>query len=347
MSEDPFGIQLKNEPGYWQNVGNSVPVLGNTLKMYEAGKGASEDGATAGEISSVTAEATGLIASCAETGLGIAADPVGWLVGQGLNFLLAVVTPLQDALHYVTGDGPALSAAAESFTNIGRGLETFAQQFDEEVHSSLSGWKGDASMAAAERLGEFAGGIRGTADRAGDIATLLQISSMVMTVIEDFIKALLTELITWLIMIWIPALAAAAPSFGASTAAAGTATAAKGAATAARTTQQVSRLQRLLKKFEPLLEKLKQLLNKSKDLVAKLGQTKYATKLADERFLPRIRQAVTGELGAQVGLPGEPGQPPRISKPLATLENARKAGEYAATGDGQSVEESEENLRSL
>jgi hypothetical protein len=58
-------------------------------------------------------------------------------------------------------------------------------------------------------------------------------------VIEEFIKALVTEFITWLIMIWIPALAAAVPTCGGSTAAAGAATGIRGAQTGARATGQI------------------------------------------------------------------------------------------------------------
>lgn len=344
---DPLGsIQLKEEDSTGKALLNAVPVLGNGVKAFEAAAAADQDGSRSlTEQSGVTAEATGFVQSCMDVA-GVVSDPIGWLVGQGLNFLLAVCAPLQDAIHFVSGDGPALAAAAESFNNIGRGLEQFAQQFADEATASLAQWEGEASQTAGEKLGEFAGGIRGTAGKAGDIAGLLQISSMVMTVVEDFIKALLTELITWLIMIWIPALAAAIPSFGASTAAAGAATGVRAGMTATRATRQVSKLQKLLDMIKTLIEKLKLVLNKTKDVIAKMKNSGIAG-MADRRnagFGKSMLDAATGEAKAQVGMPGQPGDAPRPGKPVGHAENARKAGEYAATGDDQSVQETSEKL---
>jgi hypothetical protein len=118
---------------------------------------------------------------------------------------LSIVQPLQDAIRFVSGDGPALANAAGNFGNIGTGLQDYAQKFVEDAIQSLSQWDGPAAEAAATKLAQFSKGIDGIAGQAGDIAQLLQISSMVMTVIEEFIKALVTEFMTWLIMIWIPA----------------------------------------------------------------------------------------------------------------------------------------------
>ncbi|KAA9162994.1 hypothetical protein FPZ12_010440 [Amycolatopsis acidicola] len=192
----------------------------------------------------------------------IATDPIGWLVGQGLNFLMSVVQPLQDAIHFVSGDGPALSKAAENFGSIATGLQQYSQKFIQEAQASLANWDGDAADAAAAKLARFSQGINGIAGQSGDIAQLLQISSMVMTVIEEFIKAILTELITWLIMIWIPALAAAVPTCGGSTAAAGT-------ATGVRTVQTGSKVSKYVQKLKELLDTIKNFLVKLKDFFGK------------------------------------------------------------------------------
>lgn len=236
---------------------SKVPVLGDATNMFVKVSEVTADGAlSSGDLGTITASAAGFVSSC--TGVAdIAADPLGWLIGQGLDFLISIVQPLQDAIHWVSGDGPALSQAAQNFASIGTGIQSFADKFAQESVESLAKWDGDAAEAAAAKLGEFGSGIKGIAGQAGEIAQLLEISSMVMVVIEEFIKALLTEFITWLIMIWIPALAAAIPSAGASTAAAGTATGVKAASTGAKATKQVSKLQKLLTMLQELLAKLK------------------------------------------------------------------------------------------
>ncbi|WP_336161845.1 hypothetical protein [Amycolatopsis sp. VC5-11] len=349
---DPLGkIEIKPEDGTGKKIVNALPVVGGAVRIYDAGTSdAIKAGDTATGLSGVVSETTNFVQSCAETAMSISSDPIGWLVGQGLNFLLAVCDPLQDAIHFVSGDGPALSKAAENFTAIGRGLEQFAHQFSEQAKSSLSQWEGGAAETAAEKLAKFSTGITGTADQAGDIATMLQVCSMAMTVIEDFIKALLTELITWLIMIWIPALAAAVPSFGASTAAAGTATGVRAASTAGKATKQVSKLQKLLDMIKDLIARFQTFFKAAKDEVAKMAVEggKTTAKRAKDGFGKTVGGKLLDEARSQVGLrshdKNETDLPVKPGKPLGHLENARKAVEYATTGDGTSEDETKKDL---
>ncbi|ATE56244.1 hypothetical protein [Actinosynnema pretiosum] len=235
-----------------QKAAEAAPFYGNYLKTAEA---ASKTGEPGGD-QALTSEASALIQSVGASATSIAMDPLGWLIGQGLNFLISVVQPLEDAIHFVSGDGPALAQAAENFNAIGEGVAKLRESFDRDLSGKVQGWEGGAAEAAAERLGQFAGGVDGVAGHAGELAQLLQISSMVMTVVEDVIKAVLTELITWLIMIWIPALAAAIPTAGGSTAAAGAATGVRVAASAGRVARIVAKLRGFLTRIVDFLRRL-------------------------------------------------------------------------------------------
>ncbi|WP_020669235.1 hypothetical protein [Amycolatopsis nigrescens] len=344
----------------------AVPLVGGALKTFDAGKKLGEDGATGSEITNLASEGAGFVQSLGGAALGIATDPIGWLVGQGLGFLISICQPLEDAIHFVSGDGPALSQAAENFNAIGEGVGKLREKFEEDLKSSLQNWGGEASEAAGTKLGEFAKGIDGVAGQAGEVAQMLQTSSMIMTVIEDFIKALLTELITWLIMIWIPALAAAVPSFGASTAAAGTATAARAVSTGSRVTRTIAKLRKLLDKIMDFLRSLrgrlgnlrtgfKQALDNQKtlsqtaDLASAIGGKTPLTKFLGEggEFGKRAQGglgkslggAVTDTAAAQVGL--GTGANAGIDKPLRNIGNQQKANEYDKTGADQSKEETE------
>lgn len=257
---DPLGnIELESEDSFGTTVLDSLPMGGgDAVKLFKSGWDAASDGnVSAEELASLASDGADFVSSCAGLATELATDPIGTLVSQGLDFLLAVCQPLQDLLHMVTGDGPALSVAAENFGKIGEGIAAFGSTFADEAVAALSEWEGDAADAAAGKLAEFGQGIKAVAGEAGNIAQLLQVSSMVMTVIEEFIMALLTEFITWLIMIWIPALAAAYPTAGASTAAAATATGVRAVQTGTRASRQVSWLGRLLKKIKDVLAKLK------------------------------------------------------------------------------------------
>ncbi|MEU3651099.1 WXG100 family type VII secretion target [Lentzea sp. NPDC034063] len=242
-----------------QKAEENAPIWGNFVKAKEAAGKTGDTGGVAG----LTSEGSALVTSVVEFGQGMVTDPIGWLVGQGLNFLISVVQPLEDAIHFVSGDGPALQQAGENFGAIAQGISDLSTRFTEDLQSTVTTWGGSASEAAATKLGEFAQGIDGVAGQAGELAELLMMSSMVMQIIEDVIKAILSELITWLIMIWIPALAAAVPSCGASTAAAGAATGVRVASTASRVSRIVAKLRQLLTK---IMDFLRNLATKAKNL---------------------------------------------------------------------------------
>lgn len=268
MAEEPYyadkggenQIEIKvGEKTLGEKAQENAPIWGNFVKAKEAAGNTGETGGIAG----LSSEGSALVTSVVEFGQGMVTDPLGFLVGQGLNFLIAIVQPLEDAIHFVSGDGPALQQAGENFSAIAQGISDLSTRFTEDLQSTVTTWGGDASEAAATKLGEFAHGIDGVAGQAGELAELLLMSSMVMQVIEDVIKAILTEFITWLIMIWIPALAAAVPSCGASTAAAGAATGVRAATTVSRVSRIVAKLRQLLTK---IMDFLRNLATKAKNL---------------------------------------------------------------------------------
>ena len=367
MSDPLDSIEIEGEKSYGEKVAEAVPIGGDAYKLFAKGKEALDDGSLSfDEVRGVAAEGGSLVQSCMDV-TEVATDPIGWLVGQGLDFLLAICQPLQDAIQFVSGDGEALSTAADNFNAIGQGLSEFGQQFGEHAQQALSAWEGQAAETAADKLGQFAGGVNGVVGQAGNIAQLLQISSMVMTVIEEFIKGLLTELITWLIMIWIPALAAAIPSCGASTAAAGTATGVRAAQTGSRATRQVGKLQQLLNKIREVLQNLKSWMGNLRTNVSRVmdtkkmnaGLAKLEVSSAEEAghaasWSARLNNAEEGLVGERVtqgfgksvakNLEETYQDQVQMSKAPEYFDNVSKAVEYGDSGDDSSPEETKEKL---
>ncbi|MFD9895718.1 WXG100 family type VII secretion target [Amycolatopsis sp. NPDC059027] len=302
-SDDPntvAGINVDNAVKATPFLGQAVTVGKDAGAVFKAFGAPHPDGAdiTLG-LTTIATDTTGFIQSSSQAIVDIATDPLGWLIGQGLNFLISAVQPIQDAIHFVSGDGPALGIAAENFGAIAKGLQDLAKNFAEVAESSLAQWQGDAATAAKTSLGEFAHGVDGVAAKSGDLAQMLQLSSMLMTFVEELIKAILTELITWLVMIWVPAIAAAIPTAGASTAAAGTASEVKLATTSAKTTQKVSKLRKIL---QDVLEWLKK-------LMAKLKETRFGKALMEGKTAGKLKEAkeLTKGQGAMEKLFGEKG----------------------------------------
>ncbi|CAM2868901.1 hypothetical protein SAXI111661_05560 [Saccharomonospora xinjiangensis] len=366
---DPLGsIKVEGEDSYGKKLAESLPVVGDAVKAYNGYSDAKDDGdVTASELRGIATDGANFISSCSDVVSDFATDPIGWLVGQGLDFLISIIQPLQDLIHLASGDGPALSKASENFQNIAEGISGFADQFSEESRTALSEWNGGAAEAAAARFGDFTKGIRAVAGDAGNIAQLLKISSMVMTVIEEFIKALLTEFVTWLIMIWIPALAAAIPTAGASTAAAGAATGVRAAQTGSRAAKQVNWLRKLLDKIQELLSKLRSIIAKQGDgfrqamsnkrMRANLAKERVDSALADgtkASWRDRLNHAETGMVGervtdgfvrsmkeATIGFGEE-----QIAKPgiRSHVNDAKTAHEAGDVGEDQATEKTSRQL---
>jgi hypothetical protein len=161
----------------------------------------------------------------------------------------------------------------------------------------------DAGSAAKEALGDFSSGIRGIGSAAGSVAEVLQMWSMVMVVIEEVIKAIITELVSWLITIWLPALASSVISFGGSVAAAMTASIARAGSVLQKVTGYLGKFGKLLDTFMDFLaeysEKLEVFTRKLRVGVMP-GETKFGFGAVAQGFQPSNR-ALSTMFGSSVG----------------------------------------------
>ncbi len=367
--DDSFGKNALDAAKKVPVAGKGVTTITNAYDKISTAQGPGDIAAAGGQL---VADGAGFIAGAGADLASFVLDPVGWLVGNGLNILVELIQPLQDALHFVTGDGPALKAAAGNFVNIGKGFVTLADDFVKTGDDSLKDWVGDAGDAARNALADFAVGIKGIGSSAGTVAETLQMWSMVMTVIEEVVKSIISELVTWAIYIWLPALAASVVSLGSSVAAAMTATIAKAASAMGKITKHLGKLGKLLDKFMGFLLKW------TDDLVK---QGSKLTKAGKVGMTPGQEKAIVGAVakgtGTQAGtfghaakdvLAGVPGQvfkqtvgvnPKDLAKGTAyqgkavvdvggkmvgTTKDIRTAQDAGDIGGGRSTEETRENL---
>ncbi|MGW4397535.1 hypothetical protein ACWEHA_19810 [Amycolatopsis nivea] len=256
------GVKIKHEDGFGHDaleaakktpfVGKGVNTISGAIDNYGDAKSFGDFASASGQL---VQDGAGFVAGAAVDLASFALDPVGWLVSNGLNMLIELIQPLQDALHFVTGDGPALKEASGNFVEIGKGFVTLADNFVKEGDEALKDWQGEGGDAAKKALAQFSEGIKGIGSSAGAVAETLQMWSMVMTVIEEVVKALISELVSWLIYLWLPALAASVVSLGSSVAAAMTASVARVASTVSRVTSHLGKLGQLIEKFLTFLAK--------------------------------------------------------------------------------------------
>ncbi|WP_116204568.1 hypothetical protein [Amycolatopsis circi] len=358
--------QAKEATTHTPVIGKGVSTISNAYDKFSKADSVGDIAAASGQL---LQDGTGFVAGATMDMASFALDPVGWLVSNGLNMLLDLIQPLNDALHFVTGDGPALEKAAGDFVAIGTGFVKLADDFVKTGDEALKDWEGEGGEAAKKALAEFAQGINGIGSAAGSVSDTLKMWSMVMTVIEEVVKAIISELVSWLIYIWLPALAASIVSLGSSVAGAMAASVAKAASALSKITKHLGKLGKLLDKFMGFLMKW------SDDLVK---QGSKLTKAGKVGMTPGQEKAITGAFAKGVNAQGAAYSqaakdvftsvprkffdetvkattgvaPGDLSKGSAyTTKSAYKATDKAITnlkgdhpGNGQSVEETKDDL---
>lgn len=256
------GVQVNEHDQLLHGLENTAVIgqgvkFGKSIAEYEKEQGEPQDiGDLATMGVSLLDDGAKLVAGCAMDAVSFFMDPLSFLVNAGLDLLLTLFQPLQDALHFVTGDGPSLGTAADNFAQVGEGFVALADDWVATGDKGLAQWQEDAGEAARKAMADFGIGIRGIGSMSGSVADTLRMWSMVMVVIEETIKAIISELVSWAIMIWLPALAASVMSLGTSVAAAMSATIGKVASAFTKVTKHLGKLGQLLDKFMQFLVKL-------------------------------------------------------------------------------------------
>jgi uncharacterized protein YukE len=194
-------------------------------------------------------------------GSGLAAflgDPVNALINAGLSALLDFVAPVKQLVDLVTGDPDAINAAAGAFATLADKIQQLAADYDAALSAGLAGWYGTAAAGAATTLAAFHQGILGTAFAAGSVATVLQISGLLMTAAESVVKGVLSDLIEWLLVTWLAAQVAAPVTAGASEAAAAVGTEVEAAVAEAEGAEKVAQTETLLSRISGILARIRE-----------------------------------------------------------------------------------------
>ena len=236
-------------PSAGSTLSKAAQDLPLALPVSKAVKSAGE-----GDYGSVASD----VANFAMGAQSILEDPLNALITAGLGFLLDVIQPLKDALQLVTGDPEALDDGAGDFSEIGKDIGNLGNELTEITESGFANWSGDAKNAASAQVQNYFDGVEQTAQIAGNVTMMLQLSSTLMEAAYNFIKGIIAQCIEWLIVTWVAALAATVFTFGASDAAATAATTVEVATEGANAADKVEEATSLVEKIVNVLKKLMQ-----------------------------------------------------------------------------------------
>jgi hypothetical protein len=146
-----------------------------------------------------------------------ALEPVATLAGWGLDVLLALVTPLQDALDWVTGSPSQMRDTAELWDRIAQANVDLSQAVADNLQP-LSNWSGEDAAMAKLKGNVIAAGFYGAGSMSNDISGLLGGAQLLADTIQAVVKYLISKLIEYFIVEIAPMILASPATFGASAA---------------------------------------------------------------------------------------------------------------------------------
>ncbi|MBI1759203.1 MAG: hypothetical protein HYR62_08260 [Actinobacteria bacterium] len=187
-----------------QDVLGRAPVVGNLIADCTA--------AAHGDYQTV-------IAQCLDLGIQgwqLGEDPLGWLIGAGLSWLVGVFQPLEDGLGLVTGNGDRIKRDAEQWHEVARQLKALSVDLTGSWERGVEDWHGDAADRANARTSRFLDGVHGVGAQIEALGSVLGASQLLMEVARGLVLSIIAEVVEKVVVTWIAAQAVAVATFGAS-----------------------------------------------------------------------------------------------------------------------------------
>jgi hypothetical protein len=131
--------------------------------------------------------------------LSIIMNPLGELVKAGVGWLMEHVSLLREPLDLLTGNGNAVGAVAETWTNIAKEFSESADAYRQEL-AKTEGWDGDGAYAYRQTAQDYIGALDGIAGECENTAQGISIAGMVVgtvrALVYDAIASFISRIIT-------------------------------------------------------------------------------------------------------------------------------------------------------
>jgi uncharacterized protein YukE len=173
--------------------------------------------------------------------IGMAADPLGFIVSAGVGWLLEHVSFLREPLDALLGNPDEINANVDALKSAAVEMKTIAAEHREDL-STIATWQGEAGDSYARSLTEMADELESLGMTLDGTAAVVGISGMLVTTLRGIVFDIIASLITELVRYALIAAASAAVTFGGSIAAFCGVAGARAAATAARISGKIAKL---------------------------------------------------------------------------------------------------------
>lgn len=176
-------------------------------------------GAINGKFSNIRTEmgaADGKYADFMQKGRGVVGlDPLKWLVGTLVDFLIQTFQPLEDLLGLVTGNEARMNVSANMWQDVAAAMPPIAEYMNSATTEELAEWVGEAGEAARARIMELGLMVEGVGYLAMGMDQVLKMMAGLARVTRQFVQKLITDGVVWVIKTIAPQIAASIATFGA------------------------------------------------------------------------------------------------------------------------------------
>lgn len=145
-------------------------------------------------------------------------DPVQWLAGTLIDFLIQAFQPLEDLVGLVTGNESRMRTAGTMWNQVSEGAIQVGDYIQQVGTDSLSDWVGHDGDSARTRVEELAESVRGMGFFAVALEALLNQMADVAKLLRQDVVDLIAKGVSWMLTRLLPQAAAAVATFGAWTA---------------------------------------------------------------------------------------------------------------------------------
>ncbi|QSB05176.1 hypothetical protein [Natronoglycomyces albus] len=142
-------------------------------------------------------------------------DPVQWLAGTLIDFLIQVFQPLEDLVGLVSGNESRMKESAGMWDTIATGCPEVGDYLGATGEAALADWGGESGDAARTRVSEAAEAVRGLGYIAVGLEALLMCMADLAKALRQDIVDLLAKGVSWALTRLLPKVAAGIATFGA------------------------------------------------------------------------------------------------------------------------------------
>lgn len=211
--------------------------------------------------------------------LGFAMDPLGSVLSGVIGWLIEHIGFLKEPLDFLAGDPDAITAMAQTWTNIATRLSQTADAYTNSL-TVVAGSQGPAIAAYQASVTNFAQVVAGAAGHAQNAASAVTVAAEVVGVVRGVVRDSISEFASNAIIKFAAASALTPITFGASQAAFIADTVVEGAVLAGKNAKKVSKVVKKLDDFAADAKRSRNILKSTTEGLDK-GVRKYVQDVAD------------------------------------------------------------------